>query len=317
MSNSIGFLGKSPRGHCSATTVITSYHSGVKLVASARAGNQWVACRAAADVAASRIQGSARISGTAHAIQYGPSRPIRTRHVRQRQKGLQADLRVHIDQQLIIHNRRQRVVRLGRTCKALRRTPAERCPNAWYTASSNSDDRHGWHSSRGGSTALNCSGVQANFVNRWIADELYQLRNDIPISALDQQSLGVVCATTWSDGPICEPASADQHLPKLMARWAVNLRKPLDRSTRSCLLFVAEVRFIRTPRPVSKPCGVGLCCNDVVVPINDPYLTIGTNLAMIGADHSSSLASRLNGLEDRNPAPWGLSTNVRPGPSVH
>jgi hypothetical protein len=60
-----------------------------------------------------------------------------------------------------------------------------------------------------------------------------------------------------------------------------------------------------------------LCCNDVVVPINDPYLTIGTNLAMIGADHSSSLASRLNGLEDRNPAPWGLSTNVRPGPSVH
>src|SRR5215470_19740285 len=62
--------------------------------------------------------------------------------------------------------------------------------------------------------------------------------------------------------------------------------------------------------PVLKPLGVGLCCTMKLYQSITQTLPSGPTSAMIGDDHSSSLASKLNGLLERKWLPSGRSTKV-------
>ena len=105
-----------------------------------------------------------------------------------REDRLQADLRFAIVQDAATQQR-MRANRLvgGRSCTALRRTPADGCFERRRSVR-----RFGVECAEAGKRAegMNGGGVQADGIDRLIFGHLDQRRNDIFVAALDQQPLG-------------------------------------------------------------------------------------------------------------------------------
>src|SRR4051812_49522994 len=78
---------------------------------------------------------------------------------------------------------------------------------------------------------------------------------------------------------------------------------------RPCVLSRSGVSYA-APLPVLKPGGVGLCCTMKLYQSITQTLPSGPTSATIGDVHSSSLATRLNGLLDLKRVPSRVMTNA-------